>query len=158
MPPSFKGNPVKVTVTADIDPVTKKVRFDHEWEYEGTGGPVKKGQVEVPSGDWMVPIAFHLKDDTGLHLKFYGAPADAFYCSAGTACPPPKGDGGGQIIFPAKASSHLLKVSDANTGPPVDLKYALRFDGDANPAGNETAPYVYDPELKNGGGGIPIAQ
>jgi hypothetical protein len=151
-----RGNPIKVTVIADIDPKTQKVRWNHEWEFEGKPGKYK-GKIDVAEGDWMVPIAFHLRDATGLRLKFYADPAQAMYVGPAPACPPPQGNGG-QIIFPPSAAPHLLRVRDENSGDPIDLKYALRFDGDPNPAGGEAAPYVYDPDLKNGGGGIPLTQ
>ncbi len=151
---AFKGKPIKVTVTAELDPHTGKVSWDHEWEHEGH--PTKyQGRIDVAGGDWMVPIAFHLQDRTNLHLKFYEDPTEAMHVGPATACPPPRGDGG-QIVFPSRAAPKLLKVADRNSGDPVELKYALRFDGDPNPAGSEAAPYVYDPDLKNGGGGVPM--
>jgi hypothetical protein len=49
------------------------------------------------------------------------------------------------------SSNNLLKVVDANSGAACTLHYALRFSGDALGSG---PPYVFDPDIRNGGGGV----
>lgn len=150
--PTMIGNPIKVVVKAKIDPITKKVKFDEEWEVIGVNGK-HTNPIVIPFKQPPTNIQFHLDDDTGLHLRFYDEPRDAIYVSVGTECPKSRGDGDGQITF--RSSSHqLLKIRDANMGDPCDMKYTLRFEGDDNIAGNQEQPYVHDPDLKNGGGGI----
>lgn len=143
---------IDVNVRAYIDDTTKKVAFDHEWE--APGKPKKKGRIEVDYKAYMVPITFHLNDETGLKLNFYSNAQEAMYVCPAPTCPTAAGNGG-QIQF-GDAKKDKLEVVDANTGDACDLKYALRFDGDPNTAGQESAPYVYDPELRNGGGGSVI--
>lgn len=149
---SMTGNPIKVEVHACLDRETHKVKFDDEWEADWVNGK-QKGEIKVPYGTPPTEIHFHLRDDTGLHLNFMRSFADVIYVSTGSACPPPRGNQGGQITF-VSSSQNLLKVSNANSGGVCDMKYALRFNGQDNIAGGENQPYVYDPDLKNGGGGI----
>jgi|GEM_PF-2584027 len=150
---SMTGNRIKVEIHACLDRKTHKVQFNDEWEADWANGK-QKGEIKVPQGTPPSEIHFHLRDDTGLHLNFMRAFADVIYVSTGTACPPPRGNEGGQITF-VSSTQNLLKVSNANSGGACDLKYALRFNGRDNIAGGENQPYVYDPDLKNGGGGVP---
>lgn len=147
------GNPVKVEVHAAIDRLTKKVTFTDEWEADWANGK-QKGDITVPYGTPPTEIQFHLRDDTGLHLNFMRAFADVIYVGTGDECPPPRGNAGGQISF-VSSTPNLLKIINANSGGACNLKYALRFNGQDNAAGSEHQPYVFDPDLKNGGGGIP---
>ena len=148
---SMTGGPIKVEVHAWLDRTTNKVTFDDEWEASWSNGK-QKGEIKVPYGTPPSEIHFHLRDDTGLHLNFMKAFADVIYVSTGSTCPPPRGNDGGQITF-VSSTANLLKVNNANSAT-CDLKYALRFNGRDNSAGGENQPYVYDPDLKNGGGGI----
>lgn len=145
------GNPVKVEVHACLDPATHKVKFSDEWEADWVVGK-QKGKIEVPYGTPPTEIHFHLRDDTRLHLNFMRSFSDVIYISTGSVCPPPRGNQGGQITF-VSSTSNLLKICNNNSST-CDLKYALRFNGRDNVAGGENQPYVYDPDLKNGGGGI----
>ena len=151
--PTMTGNPIKVEIHAWLDRETHKVTFDDEWEADWVNGK-QKGKIEVPYGTPPTEIHFNLRDETRLHLNFMRSFADVIYVSTGSVCPPPRGNQGGQISF---VSSHqnLLKVNNANSGAACDLKYAIRFNGQDNIAGGENQPYVYDPDLKNGGGGVP---
>ena len=146
------GNPIKVEVHAWLDRDTHKVKFTDEWESGWTNGK-QKGEIVVPAKTPATEIHFHLRDDTGLGLNFMRNFADVMYVSTGATCPPPRGNQGGQISF-VHSSPNLLKVTNANCGNPIDLKYALRFNGQDNLPGGENQPYVYDPDLKNGGGGV----
>lgn len=146
------SNPIKVEVHAELDPTSHKVLFTDEWEASWQNGK-QKGPITVPYGTNATEIHFSLRDDTGLGLNFMRNFADVIYVGTGTACPPPRGNQGGQITF-RSSSANLLKVLNANSGNAIDLKYALRFNGQDNLAGGENQPYVYDPDLKNGGGGI----
>lgn len=155
------GNPVKVEVRAYLDPTTHKIKFDETWEASWGKGSGKNQPIEFPP-TMQANIHFSLRDETDLKLKFYPfseshqmptPPKDyPIYAATGTACPPPPGIAGGQITILSSASN-LLKIFNNNTTK-CDLKYALRFTGDDNIAGNESEPYVDDPDIKNGGGGV----
>jgi hypothetical protein len=149
--PTQLKDDIDVDVRAYIDTITKKVEFDHEWD--APGKPKKKGKIEVDYGAYMVPITFHLRDETGLGLEFYSTAQDAMYVGIGPDCPTGQGNAG-QIQFNSAPKKDKLEVVDANTGDACDLKYTLRFSGNPNAAGKESAPYEYDPELRNGGGGV----
>lgn len=146
------GNPIKVEVHAWLDRATHKVQFSDEWEADWANGK-QSGAIVVPHKTPATEIHFHLCDDTGLHLNFMRNFTDVIYVSTGATCPPPRGNQGGQISF-VSSSEKLLKVTNANSGSACDLKYALRFNGRDNIPGSEKQPYVYDPDLKNGGGGV----
>lgn len=147
------GNPIKVEISAWLDGRTKEVSFDDKWEADWKTGK-QTGPITVPHGTAPMEIHFHFNDDdTGLHLNFMRDFDDVIYVSTGKACPPQRGNQGGQITF-VSSSPNLLKVRNANSGDAIDLKYALRFNGRDNEHANEHQPYVYDPDLKNGGGGI----
>jgi hypothetical protein len=158
---SAMGNPVKVAVRAYLDETTQKVKFEETWEATWGKGSGKNEPIVFPD-KMQANIHFSLKDETGLHLNFYPfavphqpptPPEDyPIYVGTGTACPPPPGIAGGQITILSSASN-LLKVFNNNTTK-CDLKYALRFSGDDNIAGNESQPYIDDPDIKNGGGGV----
>ncbi len=149
-----KGPPIKVDIWAWADE-NRKIWFDHDWEVEGNSKK-NKGRIDITQGAPPTEIRFQFKDDkTGLHLKFCSPASEAMYVGLAPNCPPPAGNGG-QITYLSRQDKKL-DVEDANIGPECLLKYALRFDGDPNPQGPQdqrTPPYVYDPELKNGGGGI----
>jgi hypothetical protein len=100
---------------------------------------------------------FHLHDSTGLHLKFASPTTEAMWVSLTDTCPDKAGNGG-QISYNHPWNANILMVDDANSGPPCTLYYTLRFDGDAStdPDGKQHPPYEYDPEIRNGGGTIPI--
>lgn len=155
------GNPVKVEVRAYLDAVTHQVTFEESWEASWGKGSGKNQPIEFPN-KMQANIHFSLKDETRLNLNFYPfaeahqpptLPEDyPIYVSTGATCPPPPGLSGGQITILSSAPN-LLKVFNNNTTK-CDLKYALRFTGDDNIAGSQSEPYVDDPEIKNGGGGV----
>lgn len=149
---SGASGPIKVEIHAELDRTTHKVVFSDEWEATWKNGK-QKGAIEVPYGTPKTPIHFTLRDDTGLQLNFMNNFADVIYVGTDGTCPPPRGNQGGQITF-ISSVAHLLKVNNANSGAKCDMKYALRFNGQDNVPGAENQPYVYDPDLKNGGGGI----
>lgn len=144
--------PIKVDVWAWRDK-DNGIQFDHDWQVQGN--PAKqKGQVIVGQGEPATDITFQLTDDkTGLNLKFCSPASEAMYVGPAPNCPPPAGNGG-QITYKLRQDK-MLKVADANSVAALFV-YALRFDGDLNPqgpAGQQRPPYLYDPELRNGGGG-----
>lgn len=155
------GGPVKVTVRAYLDPITHKVQFEETWDATWGKGSGKKQPIDFPA-KMQANIHFSLKDETGLNLKFYPfaeahqppTPTKDYpiYVGTGTECPPPPGIAGGQITILSSASN-MLKIFNNNTTK-CDLKYALRFSGDDNVTGDETAPYIDDPDIRNGGGGV----
>lgn len=158
-----KGNPVKVDIVAVIDPDTHQVVFHDTWESDWGKGTSKNQPIIFPQTA-QANIHFNLSDKTGLQLKFYPynpphqmptPPADyPIYVGTGPECPPPAGLNGGQITILTSASN-LLKVFNNNTSQ-CTLHYALRFSGNDNIAGKTQAPYVFDPEIRNGGGGVPL--
>jgi hypothetical protein len=152
--PMAKGAPIQVYIKAKLDPTTHKICFDHEWEL--LGDPiVHKGDIDIPAKTPSTDIFFHLRqndDTTGLNLRFCTPATEAMYVDFVPTCPTVPGNGG-QITFPHAPSNRLLMVENANSGNACDLRYALRFNGDPNTQGGEVAPYAYDPDFKNGGGG-----
>lgn len=141
---------VVVDVFADRD--GENVVFDHEWRREGDPVP-KKGRIDIGFGDPPTELRFQLHDRTarpgqpGLRLSFVEPAEQAMWVSLGN-CPQQSGNGG-QISFDS-VNPQQLRVTDANAGDECILHYALRFNGD--PAANGP-PYVYDPDIRNGGGG-----
>ena len=156
-----KGNPVKVQVRAFLDPVSNQVKFAETWESDWGKGTSKNEPIIFPHLA-QANIHFHLTDETKLNLEFlpYNPPHQPptrpqdYPIYVGTACPPAPGLQGGQISI-ISSTDNLLKVFNNNTVK-GDLMYALRFSGDDNIAGNQYAPYIDDPEIKNGGGGVPL--
>jgi len=147
------GPPVDVDVWAWIDKRTKEVKFDHTWKVDGNAKPGKR--IDIPPGQNATAIRFKLVEDkTGLDLEFYSNPADAMWVDFAPDCPKMPGNAG-QISFES-SSPKMLRVVDANYGRPCDLKYSLRFYGKSATIGGVKyePPYEYDPDLKNGGGGI----
>lgn len=138
--------PIIADVTAKL--VNGKVDFDLEWRHDGDSNG-KKTPIEIGKGDPATPIQFHLRDETGLKLRFKQDPAQAMWVAT-TGCPPPDAGDGGQISFNS-SSNNLLRVTDANSGAECTLFYMLRFDGDAS--GNNAPPYEFDPIIRNGGDG-----
>jgi hypothetical protein len=147
------GPPINVRVTARKDG-SDTVVYDQEWDFGG--GPIKYGKIEVPEDTPPTDIKFHLTDRTGLRLRFYQSPSDAFYVDFAPNCPKSAGNAKGEFDLgdpPSSSSNMLLTVRDMNATA-CDLKYALRFDGDRyDDSEGHHPPFVYDPELKNGGGG-----
>lgn len=138
------------------------VKFDSYWRHAGgKPGVWKSGIIDLPHGPEHYKLTFDLDDKSGRNLKFYGTdpthkePDQAMYCQVDPApCPPPKGNGAGQIEY-LDVDVDQLTIKDFNRDPPCTLKYVLRFDGDpfVGPDGKQYPPYEYDPELRNGGGG-----
>lgn len=148
-----KGPPIHVDVTASRKG-SEDVEFCHSWGIKGQP-KANSGRIDVPKGQPPTDIKFTLVEDTtGLNLEFYSDPKDAMWVDMAPNCPKIPGDGG-QITFQS-SNKKILRVEDANSGDPCDLKYALRFYGDTKVIdGREyKPPYEYDPDLKNGGGGI----
>ena len=155
--PAATHKPIIANVYARL--VDGVVQFDHKWKFEGDT-TTKKGTIEVPPGTVGTPpatIRFHLKDSTGLNLKFWNPTSDAMWVSTEEKCPSKRGDGG-QISYDHPWGPYKLQVVDANSGPECILYYTLRFDGDRHtePNGKQRPPYEYDPTIKNGGGTVPF--
>ena len=155
--PAANNRPIVANVYAEL--VDGVVKFHHLWKFDGDT-TTKKGTIEVPPGSAGTPparIKFHLKDSTGLHLKFVDPTCDAMWVSLVDKCPSERGNGG-QISYDHPWRAHTLQVEDANSGPECLLYYTLRFDGDAHtdPDGKERPPFEYDPTIKNGGGTVPL--
>ena len=151
------ARPVLIEVFANDTP--EGVAFTHVWKFEDIpGDPMKPGTIDLPHGKTAYRLRFRLNDNTrpSKQLKFKNPCTNAMYVAVGGPCPPPAGNGGGQIQFNYPWTPYLLTVDDMNHGNPVLLKYALRFDGEpGHEASNPLKlcpPYEYDPDLKNGGG------
>jgi len=149
--------PVKKPLEVNVDVYAYRegddVLFAHAWNLEG-GQVRNKGRIKIGAGQGDVPINFVLHDNTKLGLAYLDVDDDGvegpFWCSQ-YACPIKWGNGGGQIISIEKLSDTKLKVVDANKGGPRTLHYVLRFNGKAVGSG---PPYEYDPDIRNGGGGV----
>ncbi|HXH53148.1 MAG TPA: hypothetical protein VNH53_06945 [Sphingomicrobium sp.] len=150
-PERAAGQPVRVDVYAaragDV------VAFNHRWR--DRADQRKKGPIEIPNGASCVRIQFHLNDRTGLNLRFCGAghgnPGDAFWVDS-TGCPTQPSTDPQTPVSDFHVTPSQLTVVDRNSGEPCTLHFVLRFTGDPTP---EDGPiYEYDPEIRNGGGGI----
>ncbi|MEO6581373.1 MAG: hypothetical protein ABIN68_01025 [Sphingomicrobium sp.] len=94
-------------------------------------------------------MMFNLIDDTDLDLLFLSDATDAIWVQPDT-CPAGKCNNGGQITpVSVENGGKQLRVTNANTGDPVDLHYALNFNGKPSTTG---PPYSHDPVIRNGGG------
>ncbi len=129
-----------------------EVHFDTLWRNEADPKDVwRREPIDLPQGPDHYRMEFRLDDKSGHNLKFYGEPENAMYVQVG-ACPSGPGNGGGQIDFEdVDANKKKLTIKDFNHDPPCSLYYMLRFDGDRS---GVCPPYQYDPEIRNGGGGI----
>ena len=151
---------VQIDVLAEDDPQEDcGVRFSNEWRFQDSPGQAHKGRIDLPARETYV-LRFHLRDESSRNLKFSPPGVNAMWVTSGSdnappECPSNAGDGG-QIKFSGPqtgCSKNLLAVINANSGDPCLLKYALRFDGDPHKSesGQQYPPYVFDPEIKNGG-------
>lgn len=144
---------VEVTVVATIDD-HGGVNFNHSWD-DGSGVS-NKGPIEFPLGASNNRMKFLLDDQTGLKLQFVGKAEDAVWFSA-DGCPTggPTDDLGqikDKTVEQDAVTAHRKKLTLTNVNTEdCTLHYALRFDG--NSSGNAKPPYVYDPEIRNRGGG-----
>jgi hypothetical protein len=138
----------KVTVTARPLAGPPWVRFAMAADYPDKGGKQDGEKLKFDVGAGAFDLSFDLDDQSGLSLAFYPDVADAIWVAAGTTCPTQAGNGGGVITGVSVADKKLV-VTNANTIKQT-LTFALRFTGTTS-AGNYP-PYVYDPEIVNGGG------
>ena len=148
---AVKSRAVHVDVYAYLE--DDDILFAQAWKLDGERER-KKGQIKIGKGQGDVPINFLLHDRTGKNLAFLdvdpGEEEGPFWCSR-TSCPSRWGSGGGQITSIEKLSNTELKVIDANKGDARTLHYALRFTGTQVGSG---PPYEFDPDIRNGGGGV----
>ena len=108
-----------------------------------------EGPIEQPKGSGAHEIMFDLDDKTGLGLRFLAQPDEAIWVMPDT-CPPGKCNVGGQITpVCVENEGKSLRITNANSGDPVDLHYALNFEG---PNSDYGPPYRHDPIIKNRGG------
>jgi hypothetical protein len=108
-----------------------------------------EGPIDLPAGSGAHEIMFDLDDDTGLGLRFLEPPDEAIWVMPDT-CPQGKCNQGGQITpVSVEDQGKRLRVINANSGQPVELHYALNFDGTRSAHG---PPYCHDPIIKNRGG------
>jgi hypothetical protein len=149
--PAVKAREVLVDVYAYKE--GDDVLFAQAWKLEGEQGR-KNGHIKIKEGEGDVPIRFRLHDRTNLDLAFLPVGSSnqdsPFWCSA-VDCPTEWGDGNGQIKSVENLPNDTLKVVDANSGDPCTLHYALRFTGKNVGSG---PPYAFDPDIRNGGGGV----
>ena len=138
----------KVTVTATPLDAAPWVSFTMDADYPNKGGKQDGNKLKFDAGAGEFDLSFDLDDQTALSLAFYPDFTDAIWVAVGTTCPTQAGDGNGAIIAGTVANTKLV-VTNANAVAQT-LTFALRFTGDASPGGYP--PYVYDPEIVNGGG------
>lgn len=138
----------KVTVTASPLEAAPWVRFAMTADYIDKGGKQDGEKLKFYAHAGPFDLSFDLDDKTKLKLAFYPEFADAMWVAVGTTCPTERGDGGGAII-PVSVADQKLVVTNANFVEQT-LTFALRFSGTASSGGYP--PYVYDPQIINGGG------
>lgn len=140
---------VTIDVTADPAPAPTWVTFAMNAKFPGKGGKQDGDALEFDFGDGPFDLTFSLKDNTKLKLGFLPDVTEAIWVAVGPKCPTRAGDAGGQ--FKATKSTKLqLSVTNTN-GTKQDLCFALRFTGVQSDPSHP--PYVFDPIVKNGGGG-----
>ena len=138
---SVKGDPVLVDVYAH--PPGSPEDYTIDWKFQG--GPSQGNTpIVLPKGSGSHDLTFTLHDNSGKGLAFKPKAEDAMWIGHGKGCPTGKGNGKGQIVHGTVANGTTLTVIDDNSGNPATLHYMLRFDPDPN---------VFDPEIRNGGGG-----
>lgn len=154
--------PVRIDVYAEDDSSQDcGVAFRHEWKFEDEpNGPGKSGQIDLPA-DRGYDLVFHLHDrtrDPKRKLSFACPGENAMWVAKGPIdhkppCPtePSTTD---QILYDGNCNNDMLKVTDVNSGEPCLLTYTLCFGGERHvgPSGRSYPPYLYDPDIKNGGG------
>ena len=126
------------------------ILFAQVWDFVGETHK-KKGRIEIEKDQKDVPIEFQLHVESGPDLTFRTVDSKKvegpFWCDA-LDCPTVWGDGGGQFKnFVVSGAGKVLTVVDANGGMPWTYHFALRFE-DA-----KSNLYVFDPDIRNGGGG-----
>ena len=125
------------------------LEYDIKWKTMKYWPFWNSGPINLPHDSGGHEIMFNLNDHTDLDLLFLGDPADAIWVQPGS-CPTSKCNNGGQITpVGVENGDTQLRVTNANCGDPVDLHYALGFNGKAS---TEGPPYRHDPIIKNGGG------
>jgi hypothetical protein len=137
----------KVTVTARPLAEAPWVRFAMAADYPDKGGKQDGEKLKFDVGAGAFDLSFDLDDQSGLNLAFYPDVADAIWVAVGTTCPTAAGNGNG-VITGVSASDKKLVVTNANAIKQT-LTFALRFTGTAK---GDYPPFVYDPEIVNGGG------
>lgn len=138
----------KVTITASPLAVAPWVSFAMTSEFVDKGGKQDGDKLKFDANAGDFELSFKLVDQSGLQLAFYPDFADAIWVAVGDTCPTAAGNGNGAISA-GSASSQKLVVSNANAVAQT-LTFALRFTGAASAGGYP--PYVYDPQIINGGG------
>ncbi len=138
----------KVTVTATPLDAAPWVRFRMDANYPDNGGKQDGDKLKFDAKAGPFDLSFELDDATALNLAFYPSFGDAIWVAVGSACPVAAGNGGGAIT-PGTVAKSKLVVRNANTVAQT-LTFALRFSGKASSGGYP--PYVYDPQIVNGGG------
>ena len=151
---SSKPSAVVKKITVDVRATSApngEVEFDCRWKNDGDPNGWQSGPILLPHGPEHYRLVFDLDDKSGRKLEFYEKPAEAMYVKVGS-CPSEPGNGDRQIDFEqVDLSKKKLTIKDYNRDSPCSLHYMLRFDGDPH---GVCPPYQYDPEIRNGGGGI----
>ena len=146
-----KGKKATIVVAAERLDTHPWVGFTMTAHYpEGGGKQEGKEKLKFDQKEGPFELTFELEDNTkGLKLAFLPSFEEAMWVAVGTQCPPGgPGDGGGAIT-PVRIDSKRLVVNNANSVAET-LTFALRFTGLASPG--SFPPYVFDPQIINGGG------
>ena len=138
----------KVTVTATPLATDPWVSFAMKADYPDQGGKQEGEKLKFDARAGEFDLTFELDDETDLKLAFYPTPADAMWVAVGTTDPDQPGFANGAIT-PVSVTGKKLVVTNANFIAET-LTFILRFSGTASSGGHP--PYVYDPEIVNGGG------
>ena len=140
----------KVTVTATPLDAAPWVSFTMDADYPNKGGKQDGDKLKFDVGAGPFELSFELDDQTSLNLAFYPSFVDAMWVAVGTSCPTQAGDGNGTIIAGTVTDTKLVVTNTNSLGQ--TLTFALRFTGNASSGG--CPPYVYDPQIINGGGNV----
>lgn len=138
-----QSNPHSIQLTAEL--VHGEVKIDSDL----------KGAVHLGKNSGPHHFTFHLTDKTfpSMGVRFCTVAEGLLDIDESTDCPPKKkGINTDQVdASTVKSTNKMASFTDKNSGRERDLSYALHFKCD-DPAQQP----VFDPEIRNGGGTIPI--
>lgn len=113
------------------------------------------GKVNLGKDSGPHHFTFHLTDKTfpSMGVRFCTVSEGLLDIDESTNCPPKqKGINTDQVdASTVKSNDKTASFTDKNSGPARDLSYALHFKCD-----DPGQQPVFDPEIRNGGGTIPI--
>jgi hypothetical protein len=135
----------KVIVDVTAHPSGPPGVYSLVWRFDGQPNQ-PNALIDLPKNSGPCDMTFNLIDQSNNGLRFRQAASDAMWVRPGNQCPTGPGNGNNQMSGGVVSSDRMrLDINDKNSGNPRNLKYALRFEPDG---------FFYDPDIRNGGGGV----